>query len=103
VHTAWTRDGQPQLFALDIVASEATLALSLGPDAYRLRGRSRGADVATERGGPMDRSIARFLEAVRSGDPALVPCRPADARATLAVALACEQALASGRGVPVAG
>jgi predicted dehydrogenase len=102
VHSAWTRDGQPQLFGVDIVATEATLALTLGPDEYTLRGSSRGADVATEHGGPMARSISRFLEAVRSGDRALVPCLPADARATLAVALACEQALATGHRVAVA-
>jgi predicted dehydrogenase len=96
VHSAWTREGQPQLFAVDIVATDATLALQLGPDAYRLTGRSRGADVSTEHGGPMDRSIARFLKAARSGDASKVVCTPADARATLAVALACERALASG-------
>jgi myo-inositol 2-dehydrogenase / D-chiro-inositol 1-dehydrogenase len=101
VHSAWTREGQPQLFAVDIVATDATLALQLGPGAYRLTGSSRGVDVATEHGGPMDRSIARFLEAARSGDASRVVCSPADARATLAVALACERSLASGGRVTV--
>jgi predicted dehydrogenase len=75
--------------------------MELGPGAYRLTGRSRGADVSTEHGGPMDRSIARFLEAARSGEASRVVCTPADARATLAVALACERALASGGRVAV--
>jgi myo-inositol 2-dehydrogenase / D-chiro-inositol 1-dehydrogenase len=100
-HSAWTREGQPQLYAVDIVATDATLALQLGPDAFRLTGRSHGADVATERGEPMDRSIARFLEAVRSNDRSCVVCHPSDARATLAVALACERALESGGRVEV--
>jgi predicted dehydrogenase len=84
------------------VASDATLALQLGPQAFRLTGRSGGADVATEHGEPMDRSIARFVEAVREADQSRVACQPADARDTLAVALACERALASGARVEVA-
>jgi hypothetical protein len=49
----------------------------------------------------MDRSIARFVKAVREGDQGRVACHPADARDTLAVALACERALASGGRVEV--
>jgi predicted dehydrogenase len=101
VHMAWTRDGQPQLYEVDVVASDATLALELGPDAFRLRGSSRGEVIEIAGSEPMDLSIARFLEAVRHGDETLVPCRPADARATLAVAIACEQALATGGRVTV--
>jgi myo-inositol 2-dehydrogenase/D-chiro-inositol 1-dehydrogenase len=96
VHTAWTRPGQPELYALDIVASDATLALQLGPQAFRLTGRANGEEVALTRGEPMDRSIARFVEAVRRRDRSLVACSPAQARDTLAVALACERALESG-------
>jgi myo-inositol 2-dehydrogenase/D-chiro-inositol 1-dehydrogenase len=102
VHSAWTRAGQPELYGVDVVASDATLALQLGPEAFRLTGRSAGADVASERGEPMDRSIARFVEAVRRRDQSLVACQPAQARDTLAVALACERALESGRVVEVA-
>lgn len=101
-HLAWTRDGQPGVYAVDILATEATLALQLGPD-YRLTGTSRGADVALQHGEPMDRSISRFLDAVRTGDASKIACHPADARTTLAVALACERALASGSRVAVAG
>ena len=102
VHLAWTRPGQPELYAVDVVASDATLALELGPDAFRLTGRSRDEEIAITGSEPMDLSIARFLEAIRQGDPRLVPCLPVDARATLAVAVACEQALASGGRVTVA-
>ena len=70
VHSAWTRDGQPELYAVDIVADDATFALQLGPEAFRLTGRARRRRLAREHGEPMDRSIARFVEAVRSGDPA---------------------------------
>ncbi len=101
VHSAWTRAGQPELYGVDIVASDATLALQLGPKAFRLTGRAGGADVAREHGEPMDRSIERFVDAVRAGDQSLVACQPAVARDTLAVALACERALESGGHVEV--
>jgi predicted dehydrogenase len=102
VHLAWTRPGQLELYGVDVVASDATLALQLGPEAFRLVGRSRDETIEITGSEPMDLSIARFLEAVRQGDKDLVPCLPADARATLAVAVACEQALASGSRVTVA-
>ena len=44
----------------------------------------------------MERSIARFLDAARRSDRSLVACPPDDAMRTLAVALACERALADG-------
>jgi predicted dehydrogenase len=47
--------------------------------------------------------MTRFLDGVRSGnqDPQL--CSPADAAATLAVALACERSLETGQPVAVRG
>jgi myo-inositol 2-dehydrogenase / D-chiro-inositol 1-dehydrogenase len=101
VHSAWSRDGQPELYATDILATDATVALELGPAAFRIGGHSAGRPLAGEYGDPLDRSIARFLEAARTGDPAAVVCPPADALRTLAVALACERALEQGRVVPV--
>jgi len=101
VHSAWSRDGQPELYATDVVAADATITLELGPDAYRIGGRSRGEPLSGEFAEPMTRSISRFLAAVRAADPALVACSPADAARTLAVALACERALAEGRKVDV--
>jgi predicted dehydrogenase len=98
---AWTRAGLPGLYTLDVLASDATLHLTLDPE-FTLRGTSDGRPVAAETTQhPFERSIARFLEAVRAGDPGLVFCTPADAAATLAVAQACEQALVSGETVVV--
>jgi len=96
VHSVWSRDGQPELYATDVLAEEATLAMHLGPDAYRLTGTSRGEAVATEHGEPMLRSIDRFLEVARSGNRSRIFCPPADAIRTLAVALACERAMETG-------
>jgi predicted dehydrogenase len=50
---------------------------------------------------PFERSMRRFLQAVSDQDPAAVVCTPPDAAATLAVAIAAEQALATSRAVPV--
>jgi predicted dehydrogenase len=99
---AWTREGQTRTYSLDVVASDATLALTLDPE-FALRGSSRG-DVVDARSSqhPFERSIDRFLEAARAGDKSRVFCTPADAERTLAVARACEEALASGTTVAVA-
>jgi myo-inositol 2-dehydrogenase / D-chiro-inositol 1-dehydrogenase len=101
VVVAWTRRGQPGIYTLDIVASEATLALTLDPD-FTLRGTSAGRTIrARSAVHPFRRSIARFLDATRERDPARVFCTPADAARTLAVARACEEAPASGETVQV--
>jgi predicted dehydrogenase len=101
VVVAWTRRGQPGIYTLDIVASDATLALTLDPE-FTLRGTSAGRTVeARSAVHPFRRSIARFLDALRERDPARVFCTPADAARTLAVARACEEALATGETVPV--
>jgi hypothetical protein len=47
----------------------------------------------------MFRSIDRFLEVVRSGDTSRIFCPPANAIRTLAVALACERAIETGKRV----
>jgi myo-inositol 2-dehydrogenase / D-chiro-inositol 1-dehydrogenase len=98
---AWTRAGLPGLYTLDVLASEATLHLTLDPD-FSLRGTSRGETVeARSPQHPFERSVARFLEAARAGDPSQVFCTPSDAARTLAVAVACEEALSSGTTVSV--
>jgi predicted dehydrogenase len=98
---AWTREGQPRRYDLDVVAEEATLALMLDPE-FALRGVSRGAEVeARTAQHPFERSIGRFIDAARSGDRNAVFCSPADAARTLAVARACEEALATGATVEV--
>ena len=101
VHTVWSRDGQPELYAADILATDATIALELGPDRFRISGQSGGRDLQAEYGEPMHRSIAGFLDAVRAGDPGRVYCTPADALQTLRVAHACERALETGSVVSV--
>jgi myo-inositol 2-dehydrogenase / D-chiro-inositol 1-dehydrogenase len=98
---AWTRGNLPGLYTLDVLASEATLHLTLDPE-FSLRGTSRGETLeASSTQHPFERSVARFLEAVRVGDPGRVFCTPRDAAGTLAVAVACEAALASGSTVAV--
>jgi predicted dehydrogenase len=101
VHTAWSREGQPELYAVDMLAADATIALELGPDRFRITGRAGDRDLAAEYGEPMHRSIAGFLDAVRAGEPQAVYCTPADALQTLRVALACERALERGTVVSV--
>jgi hypothetical protein len=50
---------------------------------------------------PIRRGMERFLEAVRTGDPAGVACDVGAAAESLEVALACERALAGGGRVAV--
>lgn len=98
---AWTKAGQPGTYGLDIVASEATLRLALDPD-FTLTGVSGGEPVTRRAAShPFERSMRRFLRAVREGDPAAVACTPPDAAATLAVAIAAERALETSRAVRV--
>jgi predicted dehydrogenase len=101
IHTAWTHAGQPQSYGLDVVATDATLELNLGPDQFWLRGCAASAAVDVSSTDPFARSIRRFLDAVRAGDPSRVACTPADALGTLRVAVACERALATGETVTV--
>jgi myo-inositol 2-dehydrogenase/D-chiro-inositol 1-dehydrogenase len=99
---AWTRPDQPGTYALDVVASEATLRLDLDP-AFTLSGSSRGGMVARRAAlPPLERSVRAFLAAVRENRPSAVACTPPDAAATLAVAEAAERALATGVSVEVA-
>jgi predicted dehydrogenase len=100
VHMAWTREAQPELYALDVIASEATIAIDFDP-VFRLQGISQDRRLDVARSDPFERSIARFLDAVRTGERARVFCTPADAKQTLAVAIACEQARADGGVVQV--
>jgi predicted dehydrogenase len=98
---AWTRSGLPGIYGVDVVASEATLRLALDPE-FTLSGVSRGKPIeARSREHPFERSIGRFLEAAQSADKSRVFCTPRDALGTLAVANACERALASGETVSV--
>src|SRR3954470_6219562 len=98
---SWPRERQPRRYDLDVVAEEATLSLTLDPE-FTLRGVTGGTQVeARSAQHPFERSIGRFLEAARAGDRSAVFCAPADAARTLAVARACEEALATGATVDV--
>jgi len=93
---AWTRDGLPGTYSLDVLGSESSLHLELDPD-FTLTGVSRGRRVeASMTQHPLERSVDRFVAAARAGDRAGVFCTPADAAGTLAVVVASEAALASG-------
>ena len=96
VVVAWTRQGQPGRYSLDVLAAEATLHLELDPW-FTLTGRSRDQELdAGMHVHPFERSVARFVDAVRDGTPATVFCTPEDARETLRTALACERSLLEG-------
>ena len=100
-HVAWTTEQSPPLYALDVQSADVALQLALDP-VFELGGRARGAAVAvTGAVHPRVSSVTRFLEAARSRDPAVVPCNPSDALATLRALLACERAIASGERVAV--
>ena len=96
-----TQQGLPGLYSIDVAATDATLELTLDPD-FTLRGVSSGDEVDERSSGhPFERTIARFIESARAGDPSRVFCAPKDAARTLAVAVACERALVSGHGTEV--
>jgi myo-inositol 2-dehydrogenase / D-chiro-inositol 1-dehydrogenase len=98
---AWTTDQMPGSYWVQAWARDSMVRLDLDPH-FRLSGSSDGAPVtAPPQARPQERSVDRFITAVRAGEPALVVVTPADATRTLAVALAAEEALASGRTVPV--
>ncbi|MGH9305108.1 MAG: Gfo/Idh/MocA family protein, partial [Acidimicrobiales bacterium] len=85
---AWTRPDQPGTYALDVVATQATLRLELDPD-FKLCGTSKGDTVALKSAShPLEASQRSFFTAVENRDPSLVACTPADAARSLAVALA---------------
>jgi hypothetical protein len=63
---------------------------------------SRGREInAATKQHPIERSVKGFVEAARDGDGSRVFCTPAEAAGTLAVVIACEEALASGGTVSV--
>jgi myo-inositol 2-dehydrogenase / D-chiro-inositol 1-dehydrogenase len=99
---AWTRDGLPGRYSLDVLGSESSLHLELDPD-FTLSGRSRGRDVdARMTQHPIERGVERFFAAAREGDAAHVFSTPRDAAGTLAAVVACEDALQTGATVAIA-
>lgn len=99
---AWTADTVPATYGLQVIAEGAAVQVDLASRGI-MTGQAGGQPVqATGQAGPFERSIGRFVAAVRAGDPDLVFCTPADAVRTLAVAAAAEQSLITGRRVLVA-
>jgi len=97
VMVAWTSDDLPGKYWLEVTTADAALRLDLDPD-FRLSGVSQGSPVAaTSAHAPFARSIDRFIAAARDGAPGKVLCTPGDAARTLAVAIAAEEALRTGR------
>jgi predicted dehydrogenase len=75
------------------------LHLALDPG-FQLAGHARGGTVDQEEAAdPRISAVTGFLDAARRGDPAAVACTPEDALGTLRVALAAEQAIATGETV----
>jgi myo-inositol 2-dehydrogenase/D-chiro-inositol 1-dehydrogenase len=101
VNMAWSRDGQPELYGVDVIASDGSIWVELGPERFRLRGFASGRELDAEYGDPFHRSVARFIEAVRMEDRSRVFCTPGDALRTLEVAVCCERALVDGGRVAV--
>lgn len=98
---AWTDDALPGRYLVELTTAGAALRLDLDPE-FRLSGTSGGVPVAAvSQRHPFERSVDRFVAAVKAGDPGLVLCPPADAARTLAVAVGAEEALATGRTVRV--
>src|SRR2546423_1967783 len=98
---AWTRDGLPGRYSLDVLGSDSSLHLELDPH-FTLSGVSRRREIeATMRQHPIERSVEGFFAAAREGVAASVFCTPRDAAGTLAAVVACEQALDAGGTVAV--
>jgi predicted dehydrogenase len=101
IHVAWVRSGQLRRYSVDVLAADASLRLTLDPE-FGIEGTSRGRPVnAKSSSHPSDRTIERFVEAAAAGDRGAVFSTPREATLSLAVALACEQALAGGGTVAV--
>lgn len=101
VLVAWTDAQDPPLYTLDLLGNGIALELRCEP-AFRLDGRAHGKPVAeTGNADPRESALDRFLEAVLLRDRGRVPCTPADAFGTLATAIACEEAIASGETIAV--
>jgi myo-inositol 2-dehydrogenase / D-chiro-inositol 1-dehydrogenase len=101
VTVAWTHERVPKRFSVDLLASDASLLLDLGPEEFRLTGVIAGYPHVAESSDPLMRSVTRFVEIARGRDRGRVLSSPADALRTLEVALACDRALDERRTVPV--
>ena len=98
VSVAWSLAAVPS-YSLDVHAAGVALSVALEP-LRQIRGRAHGADVAFDgASGARDSSLRRFLESVRSGDPAASRAVPRTPSTRSRAVLACEQAIATGERV----
>lgn len=103
ISVAWTEQQEPPIYELDVLAPDAALHLALDPG-FRLAGRAHGRTVdEDEEVDPRTSAVTGFLDAARRRDPGAAACTPEDALGTLRVALAAEQAIASGETVRLGG
>jgi myo-inositol 2-dehydrogenase/D-chiro-inositol 1-dehydrogenase len=103
ISVAWTEQQEPPIYELDVLAPEVALHLALDPE-FRLAGRAHDGTIDEKEGAdPRTSAVTGFLDAARRRDPAAVACTPQDALGTLRVALAAEQAIASGETVRLGG
>jgi predicted dehydrogenase len=100
VQVVWQRDDLHRSYELDVIGDGARVDCVLDPE-FHATGIADGARVDLNSAHPSKRGMERFLAAARSGDQSAVACTPAQATASLATALACEQALETGTRVPV--
>jgi myo-inositol 2-dehydrogenase / D-chiro-inositol 1-dehydrogenase len=101
VQVVWQREDLPRTYELDVIGDGARIQGVLDPE-FRARGLADGTPVdLQDSGAPSEHSLERFLAAARAGAPGEVACAPAQATASLATALACEQALKTGGRVSV--
>ncbi len=99
VHVLWVPETYPSRHRLTAFSSTSMYELDLDP-AFSLRRGSDDVfhpDPAAET--PFAAGLIRFIDAVRQQNPGGVVCSPLEAARTLAVVIACEQALATGETV----
>jgi hypothetical protein len=100
VQVVWQRPELGRTYEVEVIGDGARVDCVLDPD-FHATGIVDGSPVDLRSEHPSVRGMQRFLAAARAGDPTAVACTPAEATASLATALACEQALKSGGRVEV--
>ena len=100
VQVVWQRTELPRTYEIDVIGDGARVTGVLDPE-FHATGIVDGDPVDLRSEAPSALGMERFLAAARAGDPGAVACTPAQATASLATALACEQALQSGGRVTV--
>jgi myo-inositol 2-dehydrogenase / D-chiro-inositol 1-dehydrogenase len=101
IQVVWVGPQIQPVYSLDVIAPELALHVSLDPD-FEIRGDAHGRPIHARVGAhPRLRTLEHFVAAVRARDRLAVPCTPRDGLAAVAVAIACEEAIATGQTVEV--